>query len=138
MSDCFTKLLLIVLLLIHTSVASVQAASSINVFSQSNDKPHHSTQKTYISSIQQEQKEATPCPHHKNMVSFQSPIDSSSQQNTDGHDCSNCTCVATFVSFITSSSTVSYTSINASQNLAFIPASFPDSPPSFILRPPIS
>lgn len=139
MKALFKHFALIILLVLHTSWGSVMAAQMQTMhFNMGNSESTVSEQatKSVVKTI--DNMAQKPCPHHTMMVDSTKTGNLNAMTQCHGHDCSNCDCVNVLSSVLPIM--VSLTLIHDERSIvsAFIPAVFPDSPPSFILRPPIS
>jgi len=152
MKGLFKHFFLIAMLIIHTSWGSVLAAqmlsaslsmnpdessllseiskTSTNKEPNNNDSPVSVSVK--ISSI--DNTTERPCPHHSNMQINDTSMESSSLHC---NDCSNCNCVNVLTSIPMFTPTIESQAkpIHTATDLVSV---LPDSPPSFILRPPKS
>ncbi|KAG1660406.1 L-2-hydroxyglutarate oxidase LhgO [Nymphon striatum] len=74
-----------------------------------------------------------PCPHHS-----MSDVSQQEVLSTTTCECSNCNCINVLSSLLIPIEAINSLQIDDSHDSSFIISAFPDSPPSFILRPPIS
>lgn len=137
MRSLLKHFLLIALLVFHSSWGVVMAAqmqtSQLKMGTPDSSIPEVATLDRIASK---------PCPHHlkskvENKVA--SPTQAKySMADCIGHDCSNCNCVNVVSSIPSLTASFDYIQIDRSNVVSFIASVFPDSPPNFILRPPIS
>lgn len=139
MKGLFKHFMLIALLILHTSWGSVMAVQmltaelSMGSVDSSLLAPIENTKNT-IATI--DSNAEAPCPHHAKNMAANISTDMPSISHCDGHDC--CNCVNVLSSIASLSLSLSIISTDGSDAIAFMNTVFPDSPPSFILRPPIS
>lgn len=150
MIGMFKHFMLITLLILHTGWGTVMAAQMYTFhFQMGNPESTVSERaiKTPIATIDaaNDNTAGKPCPHHAAMLA-----DSNSAQTQpttqptmtlslcSGLDCSDCDCVNVLSSMPSITETVNHSYSERSIIVVFIDSIFPDSPPSSILRPPIS
>jgi len=133
MRGLFKHYLLAALLIFHTSWGSVMAAQM-----QTSHLKMGTPDSAMLVVATIDRTASEPCPHHSNVMESTSTQAELSKTNCNGHDCSNCNCVNVLSSIPVLTILVNDLPIDRSNALSFIASPFPDSPPGFILRPPIS
>lgn len=133
MKDLIKNLLLVALLIMHSSWGHVMA-TQMQTFSHNSDSPNISLSKTQsmVKSIDGDMNAL--CLHHGQSKTSTTQYNSQS----DGNCCSDCNCVNVLSSVPTPLHAIGHTFMDSSHQLALITTFFPDSPITSILRPPIS
>lgn len=130
-------LLLVALLIFHVSWGSMMSIQ-IQTSKLTMAAPELSVSQNAMSSI--DSTEEYPCPDHdRTMNSAVAEVTQSiSHANCSSHDCSNCDCVNVLSSLIFITVSLDQIPHGISHDSLYLPSLFPDLPPTFILRPPIS
>ncbi len=131
----FKHILLVALLIFHTSWGAVMAAQMQTAHFKMGTPDNSMPSAPKVATI--DNADSKPCPHHSNSMQI-TPSQQASNSMTHCNDCANCDCVNVLSSLPQFSALIDNIQIDSSNALPFIAAVFPDSPPSFILRPPIS